>query len=388
MEYSAYFCLLMSAFTAAFSLPVGRSFAALSLVFAVWARVRSRRAPVFSPVSWLALAFTAVAVFATLVSPYREIGQSKLIKLVWLFVIPLAATLVTSRKRLIELVGAYAFGTAVLAAWLCITHPLIAWANWSEGLEDSYYWAVVNIGSMTDGQRLMVGLILSLGFLLARLRQGKTAWFWCGALVLQAVAFVLMFKRGSWICATAFIGVFLLLRAGWRYFAGLAALVLVVVLLPPVQSRLGELRDEIRNGGRMVMWTKVAPPLVQANPMGVGWRCLTSDMMKKVAPDVEPDRTHLHSNPVEVLVETGWLGLAVFVVWMIWALVDAIRGAYAARSGPVQTGMILTAILLSLGALMANGLVEYNFGDAEIVLVYSMLMGAVAAMSAKKETNQ
>jgi hypothetical protein len=44
-------------------------------------------------------------------------------------------------------------------------------------------------------------------------------------------------------------------------------------------------------------------------------------------------------------------------------------------------------LLLALFALMCNGLVEFNFADAEIVVIYAMLMGCIAAGLDRKEAS-
>ncbi|MBA4388033.1 MAG: hypothetical protein C0404_08635 [Verrucomicrobia bacterium] len=379
MEYSAYFCLMVSAFTAAFSLPVGRAFAVASLVCTAMHLIRSRKWPVFTATSWLAVLFVAVAVVVTLASPFRETGQSKLLKLAWFFIIPLTATLVTSRKRLIELLGAFAAGAGVLALLSCTVHPAVVVLDFLRGSAPSLYLAIRDAGSMTDAQRLMAGIIIAAGFLFARIKQGKTAYFWWVVLALEVAALLVMFKRGSWICTVGFLGVFLMLKTNWKYVAGLVIIVLGLGLMPAVQTRMSGLVDEIQTGGRVVMWTKIAPALVKEYPMGIGWRCLTSDMMRRIAPEVEADRSHLHSNPVEVLVETGRIGLAVFIVWMIWALVDAWRAIPSAGQAPERDRVISLSMLLALCALITNGLVEYNFADAEITLIYAYLIGCAAA---------
>ncbi|MDA0577772.1 MAG: hypothetical protein O3B24_06710, partial [Verrucomicrobia bacterium] len=40
---------------------------------------------------------------------------------------------------------------------------------------------------------------------------------------------------------------------------------------------------------------------------------------------------------------------------------------------------VALALPMAFGGLLLNGLVEYNFGDAEIVLAYGMLIGGIAA---------
>ena len=126
------------------------------------------------------------------------------------------------------------------------------------------------------------------------------------------------------------------------------------------------------------MWTKIAPELVRQHPWGIGYRSLTNDMMRRIAPEVEPERDHLHSNLVQVLVDSGWLGLALYLFWMSGAIANAASLARKAQRlwAAPEPALIL---LLAMAGLFANGLVEYNFGDAEIVLLYGFIMGSASS---------
>ena len=72
----------------------------------------------------------------------------------------------------------------------------------------------------------------------------------------------------------------------------------------------------------------------------------------------------------------GWL---LYTAWMLRALWDGwgffIRGDDDPE-GERTWALTLTLMLL---ALLVNGVVEYNFGDAELVLLYAFIMGAAAA---------
>ena len=100
---------------------------------------------------------------------------------------------------------------------------------------------------------------------------------------------------------------------------------------------------------------------------------MTEDLLKEYSPDVEPYRNHLHSNIAQILVETGWAGLAVYVIWMLAAIRD--RVVRIRRSDDLDERTLATTVLAMLLALMANGLIEYNFGDTELMIAYGFLMG-------------
>jgi hypothetical protein len=382
------FRLLCAGFGACtFSLPLGRLLLAGAFAAGVVEAIRTRRRPQIPIVAWLALAFVAVACVVTLTGPNASIGGPKLGKLAWFGVmLPAAWNLATHRNRRTAL-GWFAVGSSVLALQVVVgntTRALLATrAAAAAGNTADFLWELTDRGGMTDGQMLMLGLLATLGFLFAQDQRRRGCWW--GLLALQIAGLILNFKRGSWICAVAMTGLLLALRMRWRVVLAVGLAVACTAALPPVWNRLSGLRAELTtgHGGRLVMWTQIAPELHRRQPWGVGFRALTSAMMQDAARargvTVEAGRNHLHANLIQVWVAVGWLGLALYLAWMTWALRDGIRGVRLTWGSPDAEAALIP--LLMFGALLLNGLVEYNFADAELVLVYGVLMGAMAAAS-------
>ncbi len=378
----------------AFSLPLGRLFAFAALVTALTTAVRTRRRPPVPAVAWFALAFVALAVVVTVWGPNPAVGVGKLDKLAWFCVLLPAAWVLRDGDAARAALRAFAFGAGVLSLMVVFGNTTAAWmavrAAAAAGQSADFVWELTDRGGMTDGQMLMVGILVCVGFIASPGDSRRRAWW--ALLALQTVALILNFKRGSWFCTLGIVAVFLAWRARLRVLLALGVAVLVVTALPPVWSRLATLRTELttRSGGRLAMWTQVAPELHARHPMGIGFRALTSDMMQDAARArgvyVEPGRNHLHSNPVQVWVETGWLGLALYLSWMAWALRDGVRGAWMARGGP-DAGVAVIWVSM-LAALLLNGLIEYNVADGELVLAYGVAMGAMAAQTVKRRVPQ
>ena len=108
--------------------------------------------------------------------------------------------------------------------------------------------------------------------------------------------------------------------------------------------------------------------------MGIGYRMLTNDDMVQIAPNVERDRDHLHSNPVQMIVDGGIIGLLLYLAWMLSGFADA---AVCIARSRVSTYSLVSALMFS--GLFLHGIVEYNFGDSEIVLLYGLAMGCCVA---------
>ena len=129
------------------------------------------------------------------------------------------------------------------------------------------------------------------------------------------------------------------------------------------------------------MWRVIVPELRREKPHGIGFRALTYQKMVEIdrrvsggEVRVEVGRTHVHSTPLEALVDFGPPGLAVLAAWFLAALVFAFRAARSGASGPAAL-----AAPAFLSALMLYSLVEYNLADSEIVLLYALGFGLASA---------
>jgi O-antigen ligase len=425
MNIAAFISLLVSTFVCAFSLPAARAGMGVSFIL-LWIAFlrpdpRGTRRPrwAFGASSWLAILFIVWVIPITIFGLHPDVGVPKLMKLIWLLAMPTAATLVRTPFRLSLLLGAFSSGTAITAILTCLVKPVQAVRAVMGGREPDVYTALVNGASMTNAQRLMLGVAVSvavlavlgfkhawgptrwvqwigrilrrlkghrwkvLGQWLARAGGAKAGRVWVALLVLQVLALLLTFKRGSLICAVlAVLGVLVSARIRWRHVLLVVLLIAMVTQAPWVRHRLTRLEDELHSpSGRIAMWTRIGPQLIKEYPWGIGWRSLTYEQMRETAAKcgvrkVEKNRNHLHSNPMEVLVETGWLGFGIYLAWMAVALRDSwmcVRSAADRRQRAWAVGLLAMFV-----ALLANGLVEYNFGDAELVLVYGFVMGAAA----------
>jgi O-antigen ligase len=98
---------------------------------------------------------------------------------------------------------------------------------------------------------------------------------------------------------------------------------------------------------------------------------------------------HLHSTPLQIAFERGlpallvWLGLLAAYARMLWRL--ARRGAGGGGEEPlgwVERGLALGALGGTVG-FFTSGLVHYNLGDSEVVMVFYLVMGLALALEAQ-----
>ena len=173
-----------------------------------------------------------------------------------------------------------------------------------------------------------------------------------------------------------------------RWLAALAAVgVVVVVLLPgALKTRLVSAFNpaDATNTQRVLMW-ETGWQWVAENPVtGVG-DCDLKNLYRAHhagRPDVEI-QGHLHSNIVMFAVVWGLPGLALALAFLIAALLQllrrwrALQGA-ARRGPPDDRDLARVWCLGAIGAwvaLMVAGTFEWNFGDAEVALLFWLIVG-------------
>lgn len=369
--------LLAAVAVVTFSVALGQFMLALACVpLALWlARARPALPPLLIP----ALLFLAIA-WLTLAFNTGKPDFSRMTKLLWFVALPAAAWLLRDERSVRHLLWAFALGCSALAVKTLVMVPVGAWKLLRVAPEyaQNFPHALTLQGSMPDGQMLMLGLVATLGLLLIQRAARQPVGFVIALFLLQVAGFILNLKRGSWIVAVLLLVIFVLMKLTWKHTLLIVLIIAGALCLPPVRVRLTTLeRDFNPNiGGRATMWLCVAPALIKAHPWGIGYRQLTNEKMRAVAPNVEADRDHLHNNALTVLVETGWAGLAAYVFWMGWALVDAIRRWRTARTESEAAAIATLVLLLMFGGLLLNGVVEYNFGTSRLMIAAGVIMGA------------
>ena len=391
----SYYCFLSSVFAVPFSLPLARSLLLISLISLVVELIKSRKSLTMPASAWACLAFIAAAIIATFFGINPALGVGKLDKLAWFIALPVAATLITSRARLTQMLKAYTFGATLLSLEICILRPIASILAANSTPATSFMDQLTSRGSMTDGQQIMLATIACLGFMLYQHHHDsdqppapRSCSLWHIIILILTTALIINDKRGSLFCTITIAAVFLGLRHQWKRMIILVAIALLTLSSPRIRTRISHIQQElnVEYGGRMAMWTKVAPAIIKKHPFGIGHRALTNSYMRSIYRRIEPNRDHLHSNLAQVLIATGWAGATLWLLWMFLGLRDALRSAAKGpRAPPLEPPPTeqsdRATLLLMLFALLANGLVEYNFGDAELVLVYSFLIGAAAAIA-------
>lgn len=234
-------------------------------------------------------------------------------------------------------------------------------------------------GTMRDPQMFFAALCVALALLLSSSRR---AWRpFLTVLVLVFLSGLLLHgKRGAWLATGVAVAVVLCGMKRARWVVVEVAAIGLMLAVPLVRERLAAMASlaDVGQGGRMALWTEAAPPLLSAFPWGVGWCAVTHASLAEHTSVLQANLDHLHSTPLQVALEVGWLGLILWLVWMVLAVCGMVRNLEG--EGEALGRVVGVGILAAFVGLLVNGLVEYNFGDTEILMLYCFLMGAAIAL--------
>ena len=356
--------LVMLGFAAALQISIAAADILLTIVVLLWIAllVRNRERievpAMFWPLAVYGIATLVAAVFA--VDPPVSLIRCK--QLVLYVIVPLTYRLLRGRR------AALATDVIITVGALSATYGIIQ-------------YLILNYDNLGRRPQGTLGLYMTYSGLLmlvacaavsrvAFARQHR-AW---AALVLPALllALTFTFTRSAWVGACVGIGILFLLR-DFRLL-GLLPIVLGAFLLLAPQSLTARLYSTFSlsdpsNIDRVAM-------------MKSGWRIVKDDPLTGVGPDmiiqVYPhyrDRTavnertpHLHNVPLQIAAERGVPALVVWI-WFIAVLVrDFWRRRHSLDRALSNTGLAV------IGAMLAAGLFEYNFGDSEFLMLFLVLI--------------
>ncbi len=237
------------------------------------------------------------------------------------------------------------------------------------------------LGKMTQSGQLLFAIALALPLLLRRILPPAPLRL---ALVLYVLALVFNLKRGVWLGAAAAGAIVGLLASRRLVLIGGLAIAIALAAVPPVRARVANsARDLFLPGNRYDIWI-AAIDVVKRFPMGVGRK--NGEILRDY-PNIPQHHKHAHNNLLQITLEGGYLGLGMFLWWMVSFGVLAWRayGRVPASDRPLQA--LAVAILASFAGFHVAGLVEYNFGDSEVLEIFFVMMGLGLVVNERTRRN-
>jgi hypothetical protein len=221
-------------------------------------------------------------------------------------------------------------------------------------------------------------------------------------LPLIALGLILNLKRGPWLGTWAGITLILIVRKPRFLPTYLALTTLAVLFLNPISNRLGSTIEHFFiPGGRSVIWF-IGWNLIQQFPLGIGWK--NSPVLREFSYLIPPELTHFHNNLINLTVETGVLGAALYFWWIGSVCKSAINKnrLTADSTDRIQCSEVDSStgseivrndryawlgVIPPLLAWQIAGLFEYNIGDKEVILAIYIVIGLAYALTKTDSRN-
>lgn len=365
-----------------------------------------------TPIHLLVLLYWGVAMVATAASPVKKaalVGWGKLT--LYLVLFALMARLLRSPRFRSWVIGIYLHASLLVSVyglqqWRRGTDALATWVD-----PESPLAKTTRVYSYLGNPNLLAGyLIPAVAFSVAAFFVWRS-WV-AKALALTMVAtntacLLLTFSRGGWIGMVVAIFVLGLLLAHWfsvylpRFWrtwlvpialgASAGLIVLAVLLVEPLRDRVASIfagRNDSSNNFRINVWTGVIR-LIWDHPdnrvipnylLGVG---PGNTVFNKIYPIymVSPRYSALsaYSIGLELIVETGLIGLACFVWLLLTTLSQGWLQLQRLRSLSSREGFWLMAAIASLVGMLSHGLVDTVWYRPQVNTLWWLMIALIAS---------
>ncbi|HEY0380007.1 MAG TPA: O-antigen ligase family protein [Pyrinomonadaceae bacterium] len=241
--------------------------------------------------------------------------------------------------------------------------------------------------TFSETLQILAQLALGLALAHAQRRDSRRKYFYLAlaASALLAAGIALTAMRTA-LVALAFGAAVIALRAT-RGRARLLVLLLITLALAAGAFSVWRTRDagalRLEDHSASLRWqvARVGLSRVPAHPVfGHGMDAVKRHWTEWGFPGT--DMIHLHSTPLQIAFDRG-LPALIFWLWLMlacWLTAARAEKQFRDFGGASPHGLLLGATGAVAG-FFASSLVNYNFGDAEVALVFWWLMGTVIALS-------
>lgn len=202
------------------------------------------------------------------------------------------------------------------------------------------------------------------------------------ASALLFAALLINLKRGPWLGVFVELLVLGYLLSRRLLFWSVVISFALLLTISPARTRMANLNEHFSiEGGRKEMW-ELGSEITQRYPLGLGTN--NARYMRTLDSNIPQTHRHMHNNFLNVLVETGWIGLFTYVWWMFAVLTYGFSLWKKHRESRdrvcEQLAALSLCISIALVGWQVSGFVEYNFGDGEIRLIAFFYMGLLLAL--------
>jgi len=377
---AAFYLTCGSALSILFSIAVSQIFLALAFAALLVSGEKLR----FPPIKLPLLLFISGTVISLLLSGHIHDGTPQVRKMV-LFVIPL---LIFSTFRNLAEVRAIVLlwaGVATLSALRSLFQFAAKYKEASDLHRNFYDFYVAQriTGFMSHwmtfgGEEMIVFLLLAAYLFFSQDRKWKIAGWICAAIL--GISLVLGFTRSIFLLGVP-VGLFYLLWF-WRRWLVLAVPVvaLAAILASPafLQERVKSIIEphgETDSNLHRTITRRAGFEMIRAHPwFGLGPEQVKAQFNNWVPADIQrplPEGWygHLHNIYLQYAAERG-IPTTLALFWMIGKILYDFALALRRGMAPKEARFILHGSIAVIFAILAEGFLEYNLGDSEVLTLF------------------
>lgn len=353
---------------------------AATIFGAVWTMDRRKAAEILRlPFVLPALAFFAWSLVAVLVSSNVLEGLAAL-KKIFIFSVLILVPLIARMEGALVWIYRAVFAVGLISSLMGLIQyaidPNRDLMNRISGFMSQW---------MTYSGLLMLVLILLVSFALC-VGWKRQKWVIPLGLIFVLVL-ILSETRNAWIGATLGIFALVVLIRPRAVIILLSVLLVIYFVSPPkvTQRFLSGFDPEDPNTRNRIELAETSLRLIRANPwFGVGVQNVNQEALKYRGRNEYPDwmYQHMHNNFLQIAAERGIPGLLIWLWFMgrlAWDALHVFRKAKKAGKSHSRTQeavLVSTAALGAWVALITAGMLEYNFGDSEVLALFFFITAA------------
>lgn len=239
------------------------------------------------------------------------------------------------------------------------------------------------------GEYILLVLPVSIGLMWTR-RKAAAKVVYAGISGLMFLALILTFSRGCWIGLMIAAAIFITFAAGKLWGIGLAALPIIPMVLPEsIINRflsIGDMEDS-STSYRVYIWMGTLAMMRDFWVSGIG---MGQEAFTQVYPFYSYNgivAPHSHNLFLQILVESGIAGIAVFLLIMFFFLRRMMTGYQYGGKGDALSTMI-TAISAGVCGFLMQGMFDNCFYNYRVMLVFwcVIAMGRACVYVAKQRS--
>jgi len=241
---------------------------------------------------------------------------------------------------------------------------------------------------LTFGNYILLVLPVVIGLSSYSKKGREKRWLWLSGLIIMT-AIIFSYGQGVWLGLIGGLIFMAILRSKKLVFFVLTGIIVcstVLFILPSSKfsQRIMETIKSTRPVGDRIYFLEGGLKIIRDYPItGVGW-----EGFRKVYPRYRPVEAresgcNAHNNFLDVTVDSGLLGLGVFL-WFLMTIYKVGFRIFKKLEDGCFKG-IAWGFLGSFTAFLIAGLSQYNFGDSEVVMLFYFLLGMVMVIPRIRE---